>query len=236
MDWLTGNWHEMATRPWADIALAAVAILCGSLVGAERELKEKSAGLRTIILVCLGSSIFTQASLVLSSDRGDPGRVAAQIVTGIGFLGAGTILRSPGGIRGMTTAATIWAMAAVGMVVGSGYAGAGLALSSAVLLTLTGTLVFERKYLEPCAFTGARVAFEPDGGKARVRIEHILENYMIESGTYTTEALPGGLTQIRFSYCTAHKHHREFMSQLAGLPGVREIERTGAPPPLSRAR
>jgi len=224
MDWLTANWQELFPRPWGAIALTAVAIACGSLVGAERELKEKSAGLRTIILVCLGSCVFTQASIILSGGRGDPSRVAAQIVAGIGFLGAGTILRSPGGIRGMTTAATIWAMAAVGMVVGSGYAGAGLAISSAVLLTLTGTLVFERRYLGMCEFTGARLTFEPNGGKTTVKVEELLESYMISGRERSRRDLGGGLLEIRFRYCNTHKHHREFMPLLADLPGVREIE------------
>lgn len=231
MDWLTGNWHEMFPRPWAAIALTAVAIACGSLVGAERELKEKSAGLRTIILVCLGACVFTQASIILSEGRGDPSRVAAQIVAGIGFLGAGTILRSPGGIRGMTTAATIWAMAAVGIVVGSGYAGAGLAVSSAVLLTLTGTLVFEKRYLGSCEFTGARLAFDPQGGKTTVKIEELLESYMISAADRSRQPLGGGLTEIRFRYCHAHKHHREFMPVLADLPGVKEIEQIEDPGP-----
>src|SRR5947207_684458 len=129
MNWLVQDWREWLGQPFANIALAVVAILCGSIVGAERERKEKPAGLRTVILVTLGSAVFTMASVALSRERGDPGRIAAQIVTGIGFLGGGAILRSAGSVTGMTTAATIWIVAAMGMVVGAGYAIAGLGLS-----------------------------------------------------------------------------------------------------------
>ena len=112
------DWRAWLAQPWANIVLAIVAILCGSIVGAERERKEKPAGLRTLTLVTLGSAVFTMLSIAMTRDKGDPGRIASQIVTGIGFLGGGAILRNTGVVTGMTTAATIWVMAAMGMVVG----------------------------------------------------------------------------------------------------------------------
>ncbi len=91
----------------------------GSAVGYERRSADKPAGLRTLSLVCLGSAMFTIIS-AFGFETADQSRVAAQIVTGVGFLGAGTILRSGVTISGLTTAATIWATAAIGMAVGSG--------------------------------------------------------------------------------------------------------------------
>jgi putative Mg2+ transporter-C (MgtC) family protein len=99
-----------------------LAALLGGLLGIERELKQKSAGLRTNILISLGCALFTVMSeRVASTVAGaDPGRVTAQIVSGIGFLGAGAIMRTRGGVHGLTTAATVWVNAAVGVAVGGG--------------------------------------------------------------------------------------------------------------------
>ncbi len=91
----------------------------GAAVGYERRSADKPAGLRTLSLVALGSALFTIIS-TFGFDTADQSRVAAQIVTGVGFLGAGTILRSGVTVSGLTTAATIWAVAAIGMAVGSG--------------------------------------------------------------------------------------------------------------------
>src|SRR5688572_152894 len=93
----------------------------GAVLGLEREWRQKYAGLRTNILIALGSTLFTVMSIDLSTaSGGDPTRVAAQIVTGIGFLGAGAIMRTGSGIRGLTTAATVWVNAAVGVAAGGG--------------------------------------------------------------------------------------------------------------------
>ena len=98
------------------LVLAAV---FGGIIGYEREQAEKPAGLRTLMLVCVGSALFTLISIV-GFAAGDPSRVAAQVVTGIGFLGAGTILRTGISVQGITTAACIWVTAAVGMSLGAG--------------------------------------------------------------------------------------------------------------------
>lgn len=111
-------------NPLPDIELIRrllTAALLGALLGFEREVKQKSAGLRTNILIALGSALFTLMSYELAGEgNGDPGRVAAQIVTGIGFLGAGAIMRTDSGVQGLTTAATVWVNAAVGVAAGGG--------------------------------------------------------------------------------------------------------------------
>src|SRR3954465_11640846 len=116
MHWLIHSWHALLPVPLANGLLALVAVACGGLVGAERERREKPAGLRTLVLVCLGSASFTMVSFVFTPPSGDAGRGAAQIVTGIGFLGAGAILHGPGFVSGLTTAAGIWVTAAIGMI------------------------------------------------------------------------------------------------------------------------
>src|SRR6202000_2696939 len=123
--WLNENWHSLLPTPWREIVLALMAAIAGLIVGNERSRKEKPAGLRPMALVSLGSATFTMIGFSFASSSGDSGRVAAQIVTGIGFLGGGVLLRGRTGIRGVTTAATIWLVAAMGMAIGAGHAGAG---------------------------------------------------------------------------------------------------------------
>lgn len=95
-----------------------LSIICGLLLGWERERKEKPAGLRTITLIMMGSAIYVFGSRWLAGDMFDPARVAAQVVTGVGFIGGGVIYRSEGWIQGITTAATIWVAAAIGLLIG----------------------------------------------------------------------------------------------------------------------
>ena len=97
----------------------ALALVVGTFIGAEREYKNKSAGLRTLILICLGSTLFTMISSSLGAE-GETGRIASNIVTGIGFLGAGAIMREGLTVSGLTTASSIWVTAALGMCVGAG--------------------------------------------------------------------------------------------------------------------
>jgi putative Mg2+ transporter-C (MgtC) family protein len=97
-----------------------IAAVLGGLIGLERETHGRPAGLRTHILVCLGSTLFALSSYAIAGTLFDPGRVTAQIVTGIGFLGAGTIIRQGSVIRGLTTAASIWIVAAIGVAVAIG--------------------------------------------------------------------------------------------------------------------
>jgi putative Mg2+ transporter-C (MgtC) family protein len=119
------------TLGWDDnLARLTLAAVLGGAIGFERELRDREAGLRTHLLVCLGSALFTIVSaygfreFLTSGDqvvRADPTRIAAQIVTGIGFLGAGAIIRQGLSVRGLTTAATLWVSAAIGIAAGAGY-------------------------------------------------------------------------------------------------------------------
>jgi len=97
-----------------------LAVALGALLGLERECRHKSAGLRTNILIAVGSALFTIGSIALAPANADPARIAAQIVTGVGFLGAGAIMRTGENVQGLTTAATVWVNAAIGVAVGAG--------------------------------------------------------------------------------------------------------------------
>jgi len=224
MEWLTGNWYMLAPREISLTLLAAAAAVAGSMVGIDRELKEKPAGLRTMTLVCLGAAVFSMVSISLS---GDPGRVAAQVVTGIGFLGAGAIIRGSQGVTGMTTAASIWMVAAIGMVIGIGHGGAGLALSLGTLVLLRGFARLERRYLGACSHELATVRFDPGDGKAQVIIEDLLDAQGVDASRWKLSMTTDGYAELQVDFCVAHRHHDDFLARLAALPEVREI-RTSA--------
>jgi len=115
-----------------------LASLLGGAIGMERELGGKPAGLRTNILICLGSVLYTHLSIAMVGAATDPTRVAGQIVTGVGFIGAGTILHARGAVVGLTSAATIWVVAAIGVALGSGFYLEGIATTLVVLAVLAG--------------------------------------------------------------------------------------------------
>jgi putative Mg2+ transporter-C (MgtC) family protein len=105
--------------PQDEISIILATIL-GAIIGLERELSGKSAGLRTNLLICLGAAVFTIISKKMAAGAADSAtRIAAQIVTGVGFLGAGAIIQDRGGVHGLTTAATIWLVASIGMACGA---------------------------------------------------------------------------------------------------------------------
>jgi putative Mg2+ transporter-C (MgtC) family protein len=98
-----------------------LALIIGGLIGAEREFRTKSAGFRTLTLICIGATLFTIFSQLIGGPRGTPDRIASNVVVGIGFVGAGVIFKSEGGVTGITTAALIWVTAALGIGIGAGY-------------------------------------------------------------------------------------------------------------------
>jgi putative Mg2+ transporter-C (MgtC) family protein len=119
------------------------AIVCGGIVGLERQLRGKAAGIRTSILICLGTELFVGLGASFSGERVDPTRVLGQVVTGIGFLGGGVILAREGGVVGVTSAAVIWVLAALGSLIGLGHLIAALVLAVVTVALLTGVELLE---------------------------------------------------------------------------------------------
>lgn len=128
-----------------------LSVIFGGVIGYVREIKKKAAGLRTHILVCMGSAIFTIVSIYFAreSANADPSRIAASVVTGIGFLGAGTIFTMGGSVRGLTTAASIWVVAAIGMAVGVGAYEIATFSTILALVVIQLLQIIESKYLRP---------------------------------------------------------------------------------------
>lgn len=138
MDWFDPTWIEtMRLGLLGRLALAAV---LGGIVGLERELSGKPAGLRTNMLICVGATLLMDISQAVANSAtvgpADPGRIAAQVVSGIGFIGAGTILVERGSVVGLTTAATLWVVAAIGLAVGAHAYVEALGTTALVALTL----------------------------------------------------------------------------------------------------
>ncbi len=120
-----------------------VAVLCGGIVGLERQIRGKPAGIRTNILICLGTSIFVQLGATFDGPNVDPTRVLGQVVTGIGFLGAGVIIAREGLVKGVTSAAVIWVLAGIGAMIGFGRFASAIVLAVVTVVILTGLEFFE---------------------------------------------------------------------------------------------
>lgn len=139
------------------LARLLLATILGGLIGFERESRHRAAGFRTHILVCVGSALIMLTSIyIFEIHKGvadvDPSRIAAQVITGIGFLGAGTILRAGATVKGLTTAASLWAVAGIGLAVGCGFY-----FASVITTILVGiTLVIFSKMEEVLALKGEK--------------------------------------------------------------------------------
>jgi len=130
---------DLATIGYVLVKLV-IAVVLGGAVGWERETLDRPAGFRTHVLVCVGSAVYMLASLSFVGEaQADPGRIAAQVATGMGFLGAGTILRHGSVVRGLTTAASLWTVAAIGLCIGRGGMAMVVALLAAIVVLLTLT-------------------------------------------------------------------------------------------------
>jgi len=221
--WLSESTRNLWPGPWADPLLVIVAIACGIILGSERQRREKPAGLRTLTLVCLGSAVFTMLSFAFTTTTGDSGRVAAQIVTGIGFLGAGVILHGRRMVSGMTTAAEIWMTAAIGMAVGAGYAIPGLVLSLLVNRLMVVFFLYETTWHPDLHDACVVIDYTPLGGITRIRLERVLVDYNLlgppASWSESSEEL-GRLT-LRMKLPRIHLH--ELLTELAEVPEVRSI-------------
>jgi putative Mg2+ transporter-C (MgtC) family protein len=209
------------------VVKALLAIACGGLIGVEREMKDKPAGFRTNILICLGSMLFmwlsTQVAMVVAAGRpSDPGRIAAQVVTGIGFLGAGTIIQSRGRITGLTSAAMIWVVSAVGMSIGAGYSIIGLITTSLILVVLVGLGLVERRVFRRCRYYDCQIAFDDDHGRTRREIENALRSLGRPLESFNLRRAEDHLV-LTVPYCDAHAAHKKFLGELWKIEGVREV-------------
>ena len=171
------------TLAWPHVLLRLViAAGLGGAIGFERELRERQAGLRTHLVVCVGSALFTLVSaygfeefFTATGTRIDPTRIAAQIVSGIGFLGAGAIIRQGLSVRGLTTAATLWLVAAIGMASGAGYYSGALIATVGALLTLGPLRIVAYKIIRRYRPDVDRLVVDIPAGGSPVPIIEVIE-------------------------------------------------------------
>ena len=196
---------------WLRILLAAG---LGALVGLEREISDQPAGFRTHILVSSGSALFTIAGAIgleafvgEGQTRFDPTRVAAQVVTGIGFLGAGAIIQQGVNVRGLTTAATLWVTAAIGLAVGLGNYQAALATTTIAIVALVALKPIERGLLRRLSVRRHRLIVEPDEGFSVRRLVDRLESMGMEVGSMSLVRDDPQLTRMVISVRLGRGQH-----------------------------
>ncbi len=227
----------MAALAWWELILRLLlAAVLGGAVGYQREATDRPAGFRTHILVAVGAALFTLISFYPFDGAGrlatDPTRIAAQVVTGIGFLGAGTIIRRENLVIGLTTAASLWAIAAVGVAAGVGYYAAALGGTGIILATLTILKSFEKRFM---ASNGEKSVFIVAARGSEVLSEAIRR--LVEMGISIEGAaikpIEGG-SEISISLeRRAEVDEDELIAQLAS---IRDVERVGFAPQGSPER
>lgn len=203
------------------------AIVCGAMIGIERERRGKAAGFRTNTLICVGATLYMLVSEFIIRQSGimthDPTRVAAQVVTGIGFLGAGTIIQSRGTITGLTTAAVIWVVAGIGLLIGAGFPMLGLISTIIVLITIIFLYKIEPRLLGKCNFVTSKIIFIEDSGRTRTEIANILSENDFDFTKLNIEKIDTKTSVLHLNYCDKHPSHHRFLSELWRTPGIIEI-------------
>lgn len=206
-----------------------MAVVCGSLIGIERQLKRKAAGMRTNVLICLGSTLYVLAAELIGLQVGienlDPSRIAGQVIVGMGFIGAGSIMQSRGKIHGLTTAATLWVVAAIGVLIGLGFPLLGLLVTILVILLLVGVGKFEHFVLGRCKQFTVRLSFR-DQPETWERLQHVLD---LHDRTLTDQHIDrqsianvGTVCFMELSYCHVHPDHSDIILDLLKIPDVRQ--------------
>jgi putative Mg2+ transporter-C (MgtC) family protein len=198
-----------------------LAALWGGLVGAEREYRNKSAGFRTMIMISIGSCFFTMNSAFVGGAI-NPDRIAANIVTGIGFLGAGVIFRSENRVNGITTAATIWTVAAVGMGIGAGHYFAA-AVGSVLILMVLGMLTVGEKFVEELHRTRTYLTNCTFSPEAKLRLTRIFDEHQLKV-RLIKEVKDGDELSLTWNVVGRARDHDQLMRTLYADPGIRRLE------------
>ncbi len=201
-----------------------LAVALGGLIGLERETSLKPAGFRTNIIVCVGSAVLMILANLLVAAHGGTGdslvRMAAGAVTGIGFLGAGTILQSRGSVLGLTTASTLWLVAGLGLVIGAGYYLPAIIITGLVILTLVLFGKIEATFLPHGHHSFVLKTTEDSDLPARVRRLAIHNGLRLSHWIMRRDE---GRRVISFTITTTEEKEHAFHDGLASLPGIEEL-------------
>jgi putative Mg2+ transporter-C (MgtC) family protein len=221
------TWQEFRTILPDLFVKSFVAVICGGLIGIERERRGKPAGLRTNILICLGSTLYMLVGDVITTRflgvPSDPSRIASQVVTGIGFIGAGTIIQSRGSITGLTSAAVTWTVAGIGLCIGAGFPFIALYFTLLVLFVLTFLSQYEHRLLGKCHYVSATLKFKDPEGKLWAELSEILREYDVTTTQYQIRKEKGS-TVIDLKYCDKHPAHNRFMFDLWRASSIQQVQ------------
>lgn len=206
---------------WVTLVQIGVAAALGAAVGLERELGTQPAGLRTHMLVSIGAALFTLAGTDFLHG-GDPTRIAAQVVTGVGFLGGGAILREGATVRGLTTAASLWVTAAIGLAVGLRLWLAAVVATIGAVAVLWPAKYFEREVLPQRRALEATLALEP--GTALDQVEAAAHRVLPRSKVLRVTHADGGQELVVASEPMRDVSLAQLAERLRTIPGVRGVE------------
>jgi len=219
---------------WDDVTLRLViAAVLGGAIGLERELREREAGLRTHLLVSVGAAVFTLVSAYAFSDfrygfesgiTMDPTRIAAQIVTGIGFLGAGAIIRQGLSVRGLTTAATLWVVAAIGMASGAGYYSAAVVGTVIVIVSLWPLRLASYRILVRLRPEEGRLLLQLPPGASAAPVLAELERAHVRLDAIELEEREHERTLLVTVHARDRGRTRDLVERLAALEEVQRAE------------
>ena len=199
-----------------------LAAILGGTIGIEREIRDKPAGLRTNILICVGSTLFMSISTrVAELIGGDPTRIGAQIITGIGFLGAGAVLHSHGFVMGLTTAATIWVVAGVGMALGSGMYMVAVFATLMSLVTLYFLSFIEDK-IQGRKFYGYSLEVT-DLKIALASINKVLQENSVAAASFNFRKVGSHYT-VWFHLLTSRDTNVRIIQRLSEIPEITQVE------------
>jgi putative Mg2+ transporter-C (MgtC) family protein len=204
------------------ISRLLVACLLGGAVGLEREINRKAAGVRTNLLICMGAAFFTLLSAVLAGDANpDKGRVASNIVQGVGFLGAGLILHNRSRVSGLTSAASVFVVASIGMACGAGLYAAAAAAAVIVIVALELVGLLERH----ANLKAYPQVYEARGRDLPLMLEAVLDA-MDKAGERLTNVerdVIGELQRVSFALTTTKKQHERLRGKLLGKPNIEAL-------------
>jgi putative Mg2+ transporter-C (MgtC) family protein len=212
--------------PSIPLRLLLAAVL-GGVIGIERQIREKPAGLRTNIMICVGSALFMNVSAKAAELLGgDPMRIAAQIVSGIGFLGAGAVLHSHGFVLGLTTAATIWVVAGVGMALGAGMYAVAVFVTAMSLIILYCLGFLEERLQSRRSYTYDLVV--TDLNVALASITKVLEESSVSAASFNFKKRTGHY-QVGFNLLVPHDTNLKIFKRLSEVPEITQVETGNAP-------
>jgi putative Mg2+ transporter-C (MgtC) family protein len=216
------DWLEQGIVATGAAGRLLFAAFLGGVIGLQREVKRKDAGVRTNLLICMGSAFFTILSIYLAGDStSNKGQVAANIVQGIGFLGAGLILHNRSRVSGLTSAASVWVVASIGMACGAGlYVAAGLATVTGIFaLELVGLLEHQ------VSLKGYPLIYEARGTDPTLMMNSILDA-MDKTGERLSNVehdTIGDLQRVSFSLTASRKQHESLRGRLSSEPAINAV-------------